>query len=309
MKIGVLEPDHFSLKAIELLSKYGEVFLYDGIDLQGFLSDKTALFCRLKYFFNKDILQYAPKLKWICSPTTGLNHIDFEYCERNAIKIISLKGETNFLNTIAATPEHTLGLILALYRNYSSAFLNNQNKSWDREKNRGFEIKGSKIGLIGYGRVARLTSTYLNAMGAEIGFCDLKEPDLVNAKLLSFSTIQELIEFSDCIVLTASYIPENGVVLTKEMFEYMKGKYFVNTARAELTDEMALLELLHIGGYFKGVAIDVLQNEQSENNNLSELLTLTRNNNLIITPHIGGATFDSMKRTEEFIAQKLIAQL
>ena len=308
MNIGILESDNFSEFAINQLSQFGKVSKFNNQDLQEFVSDKHILFVRLKYFIGADLLKNASNLLYICSPTTGLNHIDIEYCISKNIKIISLKGENDFLKNIKATPEHTLGLIIALYRNYSLAFQNTNNINWNRENYRGNEINGSKIGFIGLGRVAKIVSKYLKTMGAQVAYFDINNNVFPESNEIKFNSIKELVSWSDCVVLTASYIPENGVIVNNEIFDLLKGKYFINTARAELTQENYLIQKIE-QNHFKGIAVDVITNEQSEDNNMFNLIEASHNKNVIITPHIGGATFDSMKKTEDFIVSKLIKYL
>ena len=102
MKIGIIEPKDFSIEAIELLQQKAEVCLWNGKHLEQFIADKHVLFVRLSIQWNAKILGSAHQLKYICSPTTGLNHIDQKYCITNNISILSLKGETEFLQTIRA---------------------------------------------------------------------------------------------------------------------------------------------------------------------------------------------------------------
>ena len=121
-KIGICEPDHFSEKAVTVLSSIGEVSRYGGDrdreTIKAFISDKDAIFVRLLYKIDDDLLSQADRLKYICSPTTGLNHISVS----DDYRILSLKGEYGFLSTIRATPEHVFGLSLSLLRNYKEAF-------------------------------------------------------------------------------------------------------------------------------------------------------------------------------------------
>ena len=320
MNIGILESDNFSEFAINQLKQFGNVselndqdlkeFVFDKFDqdVEEFVSDKHILFVRLKYYIGPDLLKNAPNLLYICSPTTGLNHIDCEYCLSKNINIISLKGEIDFLKNIRATPEHTLGLIIGLYRNYSLAFQNTNNVNWNRELYRGNEIHGSKIGFVGFGRVAKIVSYYLKTMGAQVAYYDINDNIITENSEIKLNGIKELVSWAECMVLTASYMPENGVIINDEIFDLMKDKYFVNTARAELTEENYLIQKIE-ENYFKGVAIDVIQNEQNEKNKMLNLIEAAMNKNVIITPHIGGATFDSMKKTEDFIASKLIKYL
>jgi len=308
MKIGVLEPLGFSDDAISKLKLLGKVELFKRDNLQVFLHDKDILFVRLAHKIDSKLLSSSPNIKYICSPTTGLNHIDLAYCKEKKIKIISLKGEVGFLKTIRATPEHTLGLILALLRNYKGAFLNDSNSEWDRNKYRGEEIFENKIGIIGYGRVGKILSDYIKCMGGFVSFHDIKVINKKSRGSVQLESVEELIKWSKIIVLAASYSEFNGAIIGKKEFDLMKGKYFINTARAELTDENYLIEKLK-SDFFKGVALDVIINEQNNENRLSDLIEQTKNRNLIITPHIGGATFDSMRRTEEFITNILFDKL
>ena len=96
MQIGILEPKDFSQKAIKDLNELGSLELFDGQNLDEFIGDKEVLFIRLGNFIGNDFLQKAKNLKYICTPTTGLNHIDLEDCEKTDIKKVSLKGEYEF---------------------------------------------------------------------------------------------------------------------------------------------------------------------------------------------------------------------
>jgi D-3-phosphoglycerate dehydrogenase len=305
MKIGILEPDNFSAVALSELKILGKVSLYKGdIPLSDFIRDKSVLFIRLKFKLSKELLSEAKHLQIICSPTTGLNHIDSSWCKTHGIKIISLRGEKEFLKTIRATPEHTLGLVIALLRNYRKAFLNSKNTVWNRDPLRGFEIYGSSIGIIGMGRVGKILAMYFKTMGAHVTFYDIRSVKK-GAGINRANSMNELIAGSEILVLCADYSEERGVILGKKEIDAMKGKYFINTARAELTDEEYLLKKAN-SNHFKGLALDVITNEQDKKNLLDQWLKASDHTNILITPHIGGATFTSMNRTEEFIVSGLL---
>ncbi|MCC6818890.1 MAG: hypothetical protein IT245_08365 [Bacteroidia bacterium] len=303
MKIGILEPSDFSDLAINQLNSFGYIALFNGKNIGGFVKDKEVLFVRLAFAIDAKLLSKAPNLKFICSPTTGLNHIDLDYCNSKNISIVSLKGETKFLKTIRATPEHTLGLLLALYRNYHAAFLSSNNLTWDREPHKGYEIFNSKVGIIGFGRVGAIVAKYLNALGAHVGFYDI-DSKKKSKEFKSFNSQNELIKWSDAVLLTASFDALNGAILDKKAIKLLEGKYFVNTARAELTDEDYLVKAAN-NGLFKGLAVDVITEEQGSKKHLSKLIEAGKTYNVIVTPHIAGATFSSMARTELFIVKKL----
>lgn len=304
MQIGIFEHKDFSRKALEILNPIGTLSLYTGQDQSEFLSNKEVLFVRLATRIDDCVLQKATKLKFICSPTTGLNHIDLRACADRGIQIVSLKGESAFLSQIRATPEHTIGLTLSLIRNYKAAFLGQNNHQWDRDRFKGDELYGNSVGIIGFGRVGKILARYLEAFDANVTFYDIDDSinEIYNAKRLSH--VAELITTSNIVILTASYSESNSYFIGKTYIDLLKQKYFVNTARGELVDERYLIAKIK-EKWFKGVALDVIESEQSVNR-LREILEHTTTTNLIVTPHIAGATYSSMYKTEEFIARKLV---
>lgn len=302
VKIGICEPDDFSAQAIQKMSDKCEVSLYKDGNLKEFVSDKTAIFVRLKYLITDDLLSQAKNLRYICSPTTGLNHIKLL---SDRYEIISLKGEYDFLSSIRATPEHIFGLSLSLLRNYAHAFLNTGNTVFNRELYKGYELYGNSVGIIGMGRIGRILEKYYHAFGAKVYYYDILRIEGVTAE--KCDTVEELIQKSNIIIISVNYTKENESMIGEDLFRLMKGKYFINAARGELVDESALLKYLHMN-WFKGAAVDVIANETEHSEFLDRLLELT-DRNLIITPHIGGATYSSMERTEEFIADKLLRKI
>ena len=306
MKIGLLEYANFPPTALNKLKKLGEVILLPNKNPASHAHDLDVLFVRLNHFIGKAFFHSAPRLKYICTPTTGLNHIDVSAASDRKITILSLKGEYDFLAGIHATPEHIFGLTIALLRNYAMAFLNGRNRRWDRNRYIGSELNGCSVGIIGMGRVGRIITSYFTAFESRVRFFDTDGTIIVpNAERCS--TLEDLIDASTVIVLAASFARENDRMLCKRHFLKMKDKYFINAARGELIDEKALMALLK-NDHFKGVALDVVRNE-TRKNNLGLILRSATGKNIIITPHIGGATWQSMSRTTEFITDKLLDRL
>ena len=306
-KVGIIEKDNFSNDALECLKKYYDVSFYDGTDsLSFFVQDKYALFVRLAHKIDDQLIKDAVGLKYICSPTTGLNHIAISSPK---IQTISLKGEYNFLSTIRATPEHIMGLTFSLLRNYKFAFRTNDNEVWNRDPYRGYEIFNNDIGIIGYGRIGKLLAGFFKAFGARVYIYEdnierCKEAQM-DESLSICANIEELIQKSVVIILCANYEPKNEKMLEKRHFSMMHDKYFINAARGELINENDLIQFIE-EGKFRGVALDVFANETGAMNIYKRVVEISGNKNVIITPHIGGATFTSMHRTEEFIVNKLL---
>lgn len=310
MNIGILEPLRFSSQAISALREKGNVTFFDVNkgSLEEFTENVQILFIRLNYYLGEDFLSNCKKLKIICSPTTGLNHLDIDVIAKRNIQIISLKNESLFLSNIRATPEHAFGLIISLLRGYKSSFLSNVSNSWDREKHFGYEIFKNKFGIIGLGRIGKILAGYLSSFGAEVSFYDPKE--ILLPKGNSFTkknSIKSLIQDSNIILLCASYTPKDYPIINDKIIDVMKNKFFINTSRGELIDEEYLIDKIK-EDHFKGIALDVISNETGENR-LSKMITLTEDRNFIITPHIGGATYDSINSTEIFIVEKLFKYL
>jgi len=307
LKIGILEPSNFSEMAIEVLEKCGHISKFDGRNLELFLQDVQVLFVRLSYHIDFSFLNLAPKLQYVCSPTTGHNHLDVGKMKERGISLISLRGHTEFLHNIRATPEHTFGLILALLRNYKIAFSHVGNGEWNRDKVRGEERYRKKVGIIGLGRVGKIVSQYCNIFGAIVSFYDI-ETFKYNNKLRKKNSVASLIEDSDIVVLCASHNKDSNLILGKNEIKLLSGKFFVNTARGELVDESCLIEAIR-SKHFAGVAIDVISKELTIDNVKIWQKLSNEYDNLIVTPHISGATIESMRETELFIANELLREI
>jgi D-3-phosphoglycerate dehydrogenase / 2-oxoglutarate reductase len=302
-KIGILEPDYFSEKAIKMLQEIGIVELFDGKDIISFLQNKEIVFVGLKYYIDKSILDNAPLLEFICSPTTGLTHLDLTEIKKKGIKVISLKGESNFLYKVRATPEHLFGLTLALLRNYKKCILSDNKKSWDRYNYIGEELFENKIGIIGFGRVGKILAKYFKCFGADVFFYD-KNPGIREKYYARrLNSIKELILSTNIVLLCASY--ENEQVFNKYYIDMLDNKFFINGARGELIDEDYLIKKIE-DNTLKGIALDVISDESKALNNLQRFIGLIEGRNFILTPHIAGATFKSMEKTQEFIVFNLV---
>lgn len=300
--VGILEPTNYSSEALQTLRKNYQVKEYRGGPLSNFLVDVEILFVRLSYLIDADFCKMAKNLRIICSPTTGLNHISSEVIAHEEITVLSLKGETEFLKGIYATAEHTFGLILALLRNYSKAFSIDEFKTFDRDRLRGTELANKKVGIIGLGRVGAQVARYCDVFRADVSYCDLVPKSV---KYQAFKSPAELIINNDIIVCCASYIEENGKILNSKELELLADRYFINTARGELCDEDALITLIQTNRP-KGIALDVFSGESNYKARQKWIDLMCSTKNLILTPHLGGSTLESMHKTEIFIVSKLL---
>jgi D-3-phosphoglycerate dehydrogenase len=306
MQIGILEGKNFSAKAISFLSEKGHVQIFSGTKLEDFLRPLEVLFIRLAHKINYEFLEMAPNLRYICSPTTGHTHMDVEAIQKRGIILLSLRNDREFLNSIRATSEHTFGLIIALLRKYQTVFKETSNDFWDRDRHRGYELYGNSVGIIGLGRIGFRVASYCSFFGAKVSWFDIK--NVVNeSHWVRQDSLDSLVESSKIIILCASHEKGQSVIMHEEIIMKMTGRYFINTSRGELVDEVALINAIK-KGQLCGCATDVIVNENG-NNNLRKWRALAKSENVIITPHMGGATSESMAKTEIFLVEKFLKLL
>lgn len=309
MNVLVAESKLFSREAEERLRTLGEVRLMDleRQDLLTELSDCDVLWVRLRNRIDREVMDAATALKFIITPTTGLNHIDLEEAKRRGIAVLSLRGEVDFLTNIRATAEHTLALTLALLRNLRYAAEHVEDGGWSRDLFRGEELLGRTVGVVGYGRLGRITAEYFHAFGSDIIASD---PCISKGSFSSFVKpldLDALLGESDIVTLHVNLSAVTAGFFGRVQFARMKqGSRLINTSRGELLDEAALLGALR-SGHLAGAALDVLCDEDTRGMpNHPLVLYAKENRNLLLTPHIGGCTYESMERTECFMAEKLI---
>ncbi|MBC8495282.1 hypothetical protein H8D36_03960 [archaeon] len=243
----------------------------------------------------------------IVCPVTGLDHIDIETCKELDIKVISLKGEEEFLKKIRATAELTIGLMLSLLRKIPKAAESVNSGIWKRDLYRGNELYSKTIGIIGFGRLGQIIADYALAFGMKVIVHDVIEDMKHTTKQFTFmDNLKTLAASSDVISLHVNYNKKTHHLLDEEFFKSCKPHaYFVNTSRGGIVDEVALLKALE-QKWIKGATLDVMQGEPNINTDNPLVKYAIENDNIIIVPHIGGNTYESFEKSELFIADKLV---
>lgn len=282
------------------------------IYLQG--KDFDVVFTKLGIYLGKKQIDALQDLKIICTPTTGYNHIDVDHALSKGIQIIGLKDYKDFLRQIKSTAEHTWSLLLSIARNLHPAIENTRNSCiWDRKPYLADELDTKTLGIIGYGRLGKIVADYGRVFGMQVLVNDLDEAAyLGKPENVIQSSLTDLLQKSDYIVLLISWSKENiNFIDASKLSLFKKSAYLINTSRGELIDEKALLESLS-AARIKGAALDVLSNDSSWDTKKTvsnSLLTYSKeNNNLIITPHMGGYGKDSIEKTRTFITNLFLSQ-
>ena len=302
MIIQITEPLDYSPKALAIYRSLGKVVFSSKP-----LKDAEILAIGLRYRIDKKWLEAMPKLKVIGWQGTGLNHIDVAAMKARGVKLISLRGRKGFLKNIPSTAEEAMALLLALVRNIPWSFDAANSGSWDRTPWRGHQLYKKTIGLIGFGRLGRIMARYARAFGMKaISYDPYVSERLMKNHGTEKVSLDKLLKDSDIISLHALLTDGSQNLLREKHFKMMKPTaVLVNTARGELIAKGALEKALK-NKWIAGAAIDVMWDEHSDGRHLKNnpLVEYAKHHqNLIIVPHIGGATFEAMEETQDYIAE------
>lgn len=307
----MLEPEGYSSEARALLEQNCAV-LEGPMDRRTLLKRIHAfeiLVVRLGHQIDAEVLEAAKKLRVIVSPTTGLNHIDLGSANKRGIAVLSLQGHSEFLNDIHATAEHTWALLLALVRKVPQAHAHAIAGGWERDIFKGHELHGKTLGIVGLGRLGKKVARFGCAFGMRVLGCDIRTVAGLPSGIEQVEW-DDVIANADVVTLHANFTEANRGILNSAAFARMKtGSVFINTARGELVDEKALLYALEHGPLV-GAALDVLCGEHAGWNMSAALLEYARRNDrLLLTPHLGGCTVESMEKTEYYMVRQLLNHL
>jgi phosphoglycerate dehydrogenase-like enzyme len=264
-----------------------------------------VVFAPLGYRFDAAFMQRVPKLRVIATNTTSVPHVDVAAARARGIEVISLAGESEFLESITPTAELTLGLMITLTRNVAPAMAAVKSGVWRRWDHGGERmLSRMHLGIVGLGRLGRLVETYARAIGMRISTYD-------PGKASTHASLKELAAAVDIVSVHASLNDANVRMFDRNAFgDFRKGAYFINTARGELVDNAALLAALQ-SGHLAGAALDVLDGEfaptfQAEMKDHPLVRYAREHANLILTPHIGGSTKDAWSLTQERTIRKAL---
>ena len=311
MKTILLAEKEFSEKAIARLKNVGRVIPFGSLrQFKNNLLYADVLLTALEVRLDASLLNRASKLRLIASRTTQLRYIDLDACARRGIRVINIKANSLVLRRTPSTAEEAMALILALVRNIPWAFDAIKREQWERHRYGGHEVYGKTLGLIGFGRLGRLVARYSRAFGMTViasdPHVDVKTMQRYGVHKV---TLERLLRKSDIVSLHATYHAATMGMLAKKHFRMMRREaVFINTARGEMTDEIALHTALE-HGWIAGAAVDTLAGESSDGAHLRQNLLVQyarRHENLIIVPHLGGATQEATQRTQEYISDLVI---
>lgn len=311
----ILESDGYAAPALTAYQSLGRVHLWQelkSVQEKRVLADADILVVRLAYRITDAWLSHMPNLKIIATPTTGLNHVDLDAAKKRGIKIISLRG-ASLLPRIPSTAEETIGLILSLMRHIPWAFEDVKKGRWNRDAWRGRQLKGKTLGILGCGRLGSMVARYGRVFGMKlIGYDPYVDAQMMKRRGIAKVSLDALFRESDVVSIHASLDEQTENLIGEKYLRIMKpSSILINTARAEIVKKGALESALE-KKWIAGAAIDVLRDEEGTGKYLKKDLLWQYakiHRNLLIVPHIGGATVEAMQETEIWIAARVAREV
>ena len=307
LKVLLLDTNHPLLKQglLDLGFQVDEEYHSSKQDIEKIISGYDGIVIRSRFPIDKEFLQKAKNLKFIGRVGAGLENIDIPVAQKQNITLINApEGNRN------AVGEHTLGLVLNLFNKINKADKEVRQGIWQREANRGLELDGKTIGIIGYGNMGKAFAKKLKGFDVEVLAYDIK-PDVADANARQVD-LPELFEKTDVLSLHVPHTPlTNKMINTEFINQFKKPFWLINTARGTVVDTASLVHLLETGKIL-GAGLDVLEYEKSsfenmfEKNNLpADFKKLIQFENVILTPHVAGWTVESKKKLAQVILDKI----
>jgi D-3-phosphoglycerate dehydrogenase len=263
------------------------------------IKDVSIIGIRSKTNITAKVLENANKLIAIGAFCIGTNQIDLKAAVKKGVAVFNAP----FSNTRSVV-ELAIGEIIMLYRRTFEKSMQMHAGKWDKSANNSFEIRGKKLGLVGYGNIGTQLSVVAEALGMEVYYYDIVERlSLGNAK--KCNSLKELLSIADVVSLHIDGRASNKNLIGKEEFAMMKdGVIFLNLARGPVVDLDALVENLK-SGKILGAGLDVFPYEPK--NNAEEFINVVRGlPNVILTPHIGGSTEEAQFNIGNFVPNRII---
>lgn len=264
------------------------------------ISNYDGLAIRSKFRVDQTIINAAAKLKFVARAGAGVDNIDENVIAAKGITLINApEGNRD------AVGEHAIGMLLSLMNNLRKADLEVRNGIWDREGNRGYELKGKTVGIIGYGNMGQAFAKKIKGFDVEVIAFD-KYKTGFSDNYANEVSMEQIVKYSDILSLHIPLTRETRQLVNEEyLFHFRKPIFFVNTSRGEIVNTSAILDSI-VKGKIRGAAFDVLEVEKFPA--LKEQTwfeNLVDSGKVLLSPHVAGWSFESYEKISQVLAKKL----
>lgn len=277
-------------------------------ELKSKIEEYNGIVVRSRVPIDEALLAQAHNLKWIARSGAGLENIDLAYAKKRNITVHSSpEGNRD------AVGEHCIGMLLMLMNRLHLAHAEVQSGLWRREANRGYELAGKTVGIIGHGHMGSSLSEKLQGFGCHLLAYD-KYKELKGIKHAEVCELQYLLDHADIISIHLPLSDETRHYVNDAFIEAVrKPFYLINTARGQHVDTSALLRGLDSGKVL-GACLDVLEFEKRSLEGLEagqlpeQLVALRKHEKVVLSPHVAGWTHESYRKLSEVLAAKICGQ-
>jgi len=308
MKIAILDKVHpliaekFSEKGWQCVN----LFEASREELKQTIHSYQGIILRSRIKMDEDFLKEAISLQFIGRPGAGLENVDLDYCEANGIKVFrSPEGNRD------ALAEHAMGMLLSLFNKLKKADSEVRKGVWLREGNRGVELMGKTIGIIGYGYMGRAFAQRLQGFGVRVIAYDKYLTDFGGENVKEVS-LQTIFEEAEVVSLHTPLTQETiGMVNSAFLKKFKKPIYFINTARGQSVVTKAIVDGIKSQNIL-GACLDVSEYESSSFTKLEagihseELAYLYDSDSVVLTPHVAGWTHEAKFKMADYLVKKIL---
>lgn len=269
--------------------------------------DYQGIVIRSRFKIDKTFLDKATNLQFIARVGAGLESIDCDYALEKGIHLIAApEGNRN------AVGEHALGMLLSLMNKLNRADKLVREGKWIREGNRGYELEGKTVGIIGYGNMGKSFAKKLRGFDVEVLCYDIQEN--VGDENAQQVTLEKLQQKADVLSLHIPWTPETDKMVDKDFINaFTKSFWFINTSRGKNVVTADLTEAIDSGKVL-GAGLDVLEYEKLSFENLfidsekpEAFEYLLASERVLLTPHIAGWTYESHEKLAQTIVDKIVS--